>query len=118
MSEKIVSDERLEVLRDAYDHVSRNRDIRDAIALRDAENLSIITELQHCRSRYCPKCGGFGWVENPDARYTMDYVEHIPTGVYSTIDEEEIDCPECNGVGFIRPIPNRYTVNRRIIPYE
>ncbi len=51
----------------------------------------------------CETCDGVGFIDNPDARYSMEYVEHLPTGVYSTIDPEEIDCPDCGGACFPQP---------------
>lgn len=65
----------------------------------DAELLAI------AKRRRCGSCTGYGWVPNPDAEYSMDYVDHMPTGVYSTNDEEEVECPECRGVGFLKPRP-------------
>lgn len=108
------SDERLSVLLDSYTWLSRHPTFsgHNERAEKDAEHASIIRELQHCRSRYCPDCRGLGWVQNPDARYEMDYVDgHLATGVYSTIDPEEIDCPTCKGVGFVappKPLPTPY----------
>ena len=100
-----VTDERLAVLLDSYTWLARHPSFsgRNERAKKDAEHASLIRELQHCRSRYCPDCRGLGWVQNPEARYTMDYVEHMPTGIYSTTDPEEIDCPTCKGVGFVAP---------------
>lgn len=65
----------------------------------DAELLAI------AKRRRCGTCNGDGWVPNPDARYEMDYVEHMPTGYSSTNDPEEIECPDCHGVGFLKPRP-------------
>lgn len=60
--------------------------------------------LRVAMSRVCPTCRSAGWVQNPDARYEMDYVDgYLATGVYSTVDPEEIDCPTCKGVGFVKP---------------
>lgn len=106
-----VSDERLVEMLDSYEWLSSNPAhsmrmpmLADALSETDAQHAAIIRELQHCRSRYCPECEGVGWIRNPDARYEMEYVDgHLATGVYSTIDPEEIDCPRCNGVGFVKP---------------
>lgn len=101
-----LTDERLEVLREAYQHLVDKGERRfngDRISM-DRENLSIVKELQFFRSLRCPECEGLGFIENPDARYEMEYVEHLPTGIYSTLDEEEIDCPRCGGSGFCNPV--------------
>lgn len=101
-----VSDERLAQLLDSYTWLAQHPTFsgKNERAEKDAEHVSLIKELQHCRSRYCPDCQGLGFIPNPDARYEMEYVEHLPTGVYSTIDPEEVDCPRCEGVGFVVPL--------------
>lgn len=84
------------------------------MALQDIAELAKALEASECGMRdmraeleahYCPTCDGKGWVENPDARWSMEYVEGIPTGIYGTNDPEEIDCPQCAGAGFINTRP-------------
>lgn len=65
------------------------------------ETPAIAVAVWNRRDRGCPTCEGKGWVENPDARWSMDN----QTGVYGTNDPEEIDCPQCMGVGFVNTRP-------------
>lgn len=103
-----ISDERLNEMLDSYTWLERNptHSGRNERAQMDAEHASLLRELQHCRSRYCPDCNGVGWFANPSAHW-----HRAPDGTEYCDGPEEIDCPRCKGGGFVappQPLPTPY----------
>ena len=101
-----VSDDRVEVLREAYTHLATDAHHTAIAPTRagerrqsDAEHASIMRELQRHRDCLCRECEGRTYVPNPDARYSRDN----DTGNYETNDPEEVECPRCDGVGYEKP---------------
>lgn len=100
-----VDDNRLEVLREAYEHLALDPShsaLASAFSTNrrksDAEHAVLLAELQRHRDRLCRECEGRTYIPNPSARYERDH-----DGCEYTIDEEEIECPRCDGVGYEPP---------------
>ena len=86
---------------------------------RDVAN-KVAERLEDIVGPVCRECRGRGVIDNPEARYEMDYVEGRATGIYSTNDAEEIECPRCDGIGLEPPpepepktsVPGTFNVER------
>lgn len=100
-----VSDARLFELELIYDALAKSPSAgMPGRQISDAQHAQLFKELRQHRRRVCSTCEGRGWVDNPDARYDEDRGPHgESTGVYSTVDPEDIDCPDCGGVGYRKP---------------
>ncbi len=98
-----VDDNRLEELREAYEHLALHPSDSSRVndrAQSDAEHASILTELQEHREHLCRECEGRTYVPNPEAEWSRD-----SDGVDYCNGPEEIECPHCDGVGYEKPTP-------------